>query len=379
MRRKDTFIVLTMLLLMALLVPFVAAQEGSDPTTTTIGPLTMILPEGWLALEGYDGSIVISNVDLAAYGPEDELPPEFMGAQFSMFNTAEFAEFTEDLSPTGILNGILAIQNVEGAPEVFDVEDASMAIAMTRLNMTEQISSVFVLALSDSTTALVSVGAFDNEMMDAADEIVLQVLNTLSYEVEAPIPEETLARYEGLPTRTTEEGFPQIGEEDAPVQILEISSFSCPACRQFHDVIFTDSVLAHIAEGDVVFTYLVVHGAGNVGDGESAARASLCLEDDSLFWPYHDMLFGWQEFGNSAFLFDRLLSGAEALGVDADAFNTCFTSEAPIETINAGFSAAGELLGDRLSTPTIVVNGELVPNTPDAIEQAIEAALAAAS
>src|SRR5690606_13276059 len=58
-----------------------------------------------------------------------------------------------------------------------------------------------------------------------------------SLPAEAPIPD-TLDRYDAFMTSTTDEGYPLLGNPDAPVSVYEYASFSCPGCADFHNGVF---------------------------------------------------------------------------------------------------------------------------------------------
>lgn len=207
----------------------------------------------------------------------------------------------------------------------------------------------------------------------AAIAIVLAlVLNTPA---EAPIPEYALTRYEGLPTDVNESGFPRIGQTSNTVVVQELSSFSCPACAVFHEQVFP-SLLERIKAGDISYIYVPLL-TGSVPNAQGAARASVCAAEQGVFWPYHDMLFSWQgQFGNSAFAPKRLEAGAEALGMDVAAFNSCLTSDRAGAIINAADARARSVAGFS-GTPSITVNGVLVEgNDLASVNAAIDNALA---
>jgi len=50
----------------------------------------------------------------------------------------------------------------------------------------------------------------------------------LNLPAEAPLPAESAALYADLERTTTDQGFPRIGNPDAPVSVIEYSSFGCP-------------------------------------------------------------------------------------------------------------------------------------------------------
>jgi protein-disulfide isomerase len=210
----------------------------------------------------------------------------------------------------------------------------------------------------------------------AAVAIVLAVFLVLSnLPTEANISQETLELYADIPHSVSEEGFPVLGDPDAPVKVVEYSSFDCPHCGVFYETV-TPSLVERARAGEISFTYVPLYGTGGIRNGEGAARAAICAGQQDAFWPYHSALFTWQSaYANQAFDGNRLETGAANLGLDVGAWNACLRSNETSQLLVAANAAANRLEGFT-GTPTITVNGQLV--TPDLtnVNQAIEAALA---
>jgi protein-disulfide isomerase len=172
----------------------------------------------------------------------------------------------------------------------------------------------------------------------------------------------------------------QIGDPAAPVLVELFEDFQCPGCKAFTDSVEPQLLEAYVTTGQarLVFRQYPFIGAESL----QAAYASMCANEQGRFWDYHDMLFANQVGENrGAFADRRLLAFAEDLGLDMDAFRTCFNDQT-YETEIAQDLQAGQQAGVR-STPTVMVNGEIVPSaTPGSItgfaeiSAAIEAALA---
>lgn len=175
---------------------------------------------------------------------------------------------------------------------------------------------------------------------------------------EAPIPEESAARYAGIPQSKTEEGFPRLGNPDAPVKLVDYSSFDCPHCRTFHDEV-QPTILERVRAGEVVFTYIPLY----LNIGEGASRAAICAGEQGKFWEFHDALFEWQGlYGSQAFANNRLETGIDNLGISRSEWDQCMSSTLPGRIVTASRNAANALPGFE-GTPTITVNGIIV--TPD--------------
>jgi protein-disulfide isomerase len=165
-----------------------------------------------------------------------------------------------------------------------------------------------------------------------------------------------------------------LGREDAPVKLVEISSFSCPFCATFHEEVLP-GIAELVASGDVSFSYVPFYRAGSVGDGRAASLAAMCADAQGFFWEYHDALFSWQRFGSFAFERERLLDGAEKLGLDMETFTTCLDEEFSLSALDAA-EAYARRQPQFQGTPTLLLNGRLVTSFPfEAVNLAVIDAL----
>jgi len=194
---------------------------------------------------------------------------------------------------------------------------------------------------------------------------------------DAPIPNGTATRYQGLDESYTDTGFPVLGNVNAPVKVTEYSSFDCPHCAEFHESTWPQ-VLDTIRKGEVVFTYVPVYGTGGIQNGQGAAKAAICAGDQGKFWEYHDALFSWQTlYANTAFSQNRFTAGVNALGLDSGKWNACVSSAHPQTVVDAAMNAFK--LQGATGTPALLVNGNIVDvasnvSLMDAITSAFQAA-----
>ena len=180
--------------------------------------------------------------------------------------------------------------------------------------------------------------------------VAIAVIIVSNQPVDAFIPDDLSARYEDLERSFSSEGYPRLGESDAPVTVQEYASFACPGCEAFHTDSF-DAVLERVREGQVIFTYVPLQ-TGSVPNAPGASRAALCAGKQGMFWEMHDVLFDWQtRYGNTAFSQNRLLESVDKLGLISSAFTNCFNSADISATLNAALSE------EVSTTPTIRVNG----------------------
>lgn len=174
--------------------------------------------------------------------------------------------------------------------------------------------------------------------------------------LDAPIPDDAGERYAGLEQGSTEQGFPRLGSADAPVVVEEFASFACPHCREFDENQLPD-LLNDIASGHVQFVLIPMR---NIGPGaENAAKAALCAGEQDRFWEMHDVLFYWQQkFFVRVFDERRILDGAENMGLNRDAFESCMNADRTQDLVD---EAEREFhRRDLTGTPSVFINGQRV-------------------
>ena len=182
---------------------------------------------------------------------------------------------------------------------------------------------------------------------------------------EAPLPEGLFERYAGIPQTFDADGFPMLGDPDAPVRVVQYSSFSCPSCLTWHDDNF-DEIVDRIQAGAINFTYIPLQ-TGPIPNAEGAAKVALCAGEQGLFYEMHDALFAWQgTYGNRAFTQQRLSSGIENFNLNENAFSRCRDGSA----VSAGLETAEAIATDRgiNSTPSFSVQGNVLASNDDLFE-----------
>lgn len=162
---------------------------------------------------------------------------------------------------------------------------------------------------------------------------------------------------------------PILGEDDAPITIIEFSDYECPYCRQWHSEVFAQLIETY---GDQIrFVYRDFPLESIHANANSAAEAANCAHEQGAFWDYHDMLFSNEQgLGSSAYL-----EYASRLEIDQAAFQDCIDSSRYQDEVQADFEFAAEL-GVR-STPTFFVNGIAVVGAQpfEIFQQVIESEL----
>jgi protein-disulfide isomerase len=170
-----------------------------------------------------------------------------------------------------------------------------------------------------------------------------------------------------------------LGDAAAPVQVDLYSDPQCPACGAFAARVEPLLVAGPVRDGTARLTYrdLAFLGPESL-DAAIAMRVAEALGD--RFWEYHDLVYANQHGeGRGAFSRDRLADMAEAVGLERAAFLDALGDPVHEEAVRAESARAGELGVD--STPTLIVNGEVIAGVPawEDLRARIDAAAALAA
>ncbi len=142
---------------------------------------------------------------------------------------------------------------------------------------------------------------------------------------------------------------PPLGDEHAPITLVEYSDFTCPFCQSFRPVLEA-FVAAHPGKVKLYFKPFPIESHPNALD---AAIAGEWGRKQGAFWKLHDALFGLPGHGP-----DAMASAADELGLDASDLRDAVTSrrfEQQVRTSQAEASLAGVH-----ATPTLFMNGRLL-------------------
>lgn len=170
-------------------------------------------------------------------------------------------------------------------------------------------------------------------------------------------------------------GSPSRGPADAPVTIVEFADFECPHCREVHIALKTvekDYPQLHLVFKDFPLTQ--IHPWA-----ETAAIGARCAfqHSNADFWKMHDLIFDHQDTITPENVFDRLVSYAGQIGLNAGSFKACLASPAAKQAVEADHANGVALNVDSAGTPTLFVNGRpLSGGDVETIEEYIKFALA---
>ena len=155
-----------------------------------------------------------------------------------------------------------------------------------------------------------------------------------------------------------------LGEEDAPVKVVEYASFTCPHCATFHDEVLPAIKRDYVDEGLVRFEYREVFFDR---PGLWAAMVARC-GGEMRFFGIADMIYenqsDWAR-GEPAQIADGLRRIGLAAGLTDENLDACLTDAGTAQALVARFEEQAEEDGIT-STPSFLIDGELHSNMPEA-------------
>lgn len=162
---------------------------------------------------------------------------------------------------------------------------------------------------------------------------------------------------------------PILGDEAAPVTIVEFSDFECPFCERFAQ---RTAPILRRQYGDQVRWIFINNPLQSIHpNAYDLALAGECAHEQSLFWEWYDAMF------SGHFSRDRkgVVEAAQAIGVDFDRFSTCYEDAEHAAEVEADLKEAQKFY--IFGTPTFFVNGRRLEGAlpPEAFAQVIDAAL----
>jgi protein-disulfide isomerase len=145
-----------------------------------------------------------------------------------------------------------------------------------------------------------------------------------------------------------------LGNDDAPVTIIEYASATCPHCARYHSDTFPALKEEYIDTGRVRYVFREFP----FDDLALAAFMLARCAPEERFFPIIDVLFEEQQTWTQNPR-DELLKIARMAGFTPETFEQCLQDEEVASGILEIRTRAAELFGVN-STPTFFVNGEVI-------------------
>jgi protein-disulfide isomerase len=153
--------------------------------------------------------------------------------------------------------------------------------------------------------------------------------------------------------------LPPLGDENAPVKIVEFSDMQCPYCRSFYTGAYQQIKKDYVDTGKAVIYFrhypLSFHAAA-----QKSGEALECANDQDLLWEMHDIMFEKQQEldpsgGTVEYTAEDMKTWAAELGVNTATFNECLDNGTHAEKVTSDM-ADGTAAGVS-GTPAFYVNG----------------------
>ncbi|WP_170791253.1 DsbA family protein [Ruegeria lacuscaerulensis] len=163
-----------------------------------------------------------------------------------------------------------------------------------------------------------------------------------------------------------------LGAEDAPVEIIEYASYTCPHCANFHKGPYKQLKKDFIDTGKVKFVYREVYFDRY---GLWASMVARCAGPDKFFG-ISDLIYEgqseWTRAGGPAEIVDELRKIGRLAGIDNDQLEACLQDGDRARTLVAWYQENAERDGIQ-ATPSFILNGKAVENQSyDAFKKLIE-------
>jgi protein-disulfide isomerase len=162
----------------------------------------------------------------------------------------------------------------------------------------------------------------------------------------------------GEPTEFNYSELPRLGNEDAPVKLVEFGDFKCPACSQFASSIKPKIVQDFVNEGKAALYFVNMAFVGP--DSETASLASLSVyhQNQDEFWKFYDAVYAQQgdesdEWATEDFLVS--LAEKEKLAIDYDLLRKDIKERTYADELKSDIQLAN--IAGVTTTPSLYING----------------------
>lgn len=155
--------------------------------------------------------------------------------------------------------------------------------------------------------------------------LAMNVIDTnpeLQFEEKTPKqenPEVTLSLF-------TANASPYLGDENAPITLVEFGDYQCFFCNKFFHETESSIVKNYVETGKVkiIFKDFTIIGPDSI----AAANAAHCAKDQDKFWEYHDTLYNnWGGENNGWASSENLLKFAQSIELNEEIFVKCMVEK----------------------------------------------------
>lgn len=178
-----------------------------------------------------------------------------------------------------------------------------------------------------------------------------------------PFAEEAAAREQNVKSLLAGT-FPELGDKNAPITIVEFADFQCPYCKRMADTLRKDFLPS---EGNHVRFVFRNYPLPMHPWAMTAAEMAKCvtLQKPSEFWKVHDFLFENQSQLTADNIKDKLTQFIAAnVAIDQGQYRSCVDNDLAMGPVKKE-TDLGQKLGVR-GTPAIFINGAFYSGFKDA-------------
>lgn len=171
-------------------------------------------------------------------------------------------------------------------------------------------------------------------------------------------------------------GQPVLGENDAPVTVVEFGDFKCPACKAWGEKIYPQLINDYVETGKVKFSFINTPFHGKESTLASLAAESVLEQNPEVYWDFHNALFAEQPSENHDsqwVTIEKVLEVAEGIqNIDLEELELALEEQSEIEKVNKDVELVEEF--NVQLTPSIMVNDIMLedPFDYEAIKNHIE-------
>ncbi|HVO72085.1 MAG TPA: thioredoxin domain-containing protein [Aggregatilineaceae bacterium] len=125
----------------------------------------------------------------------------------------------------------------------------------------------------------------------------------------------------------TANGFPFIGDPNAPIHILVVADYSCSHCNDYHTSDLERILHDFVLTGKATLESVLTTGTGGQYS-DTATQAALCAGEQGAFWEMSDELYRLsRSMGvQTAYSLTQIRQSAQDMGLDGDTLVTCVAS-----------------------------------------------------
>ena len=172
-----------------------------------------------------------------------------------------------------------------------------------------------------------------------------------------PLSNVELVSSEGAEVDTSEVIEMVMGDENAPITLIEYASFTCPHCASFHEEVLKKLKVDYVDTGKVKFVFRDVYFDRF---GLWASMVARCGGQERFFG-IADLLMKsqseWSRAGDPVAIADALRKTGRLAGLEDAQLQACLQDEDKAKALISWYQKNASA-DDISGTPTLIINGE---------------------